>query len=994
MGACEIKKYENPALQSEGRCPQRAYYIPYSSEQEALGRNLSRNERYISLNGEWDFGFFKNEYEVDENALNDKIPVPSCWQTLGYDYCQYTNVNYPFPFCPPKVIPENPVGIYRRYFNVTGGGRTYLVFEGVSSYFEVKINGRYVGMSKGSHLQSEFDVTDFVEAGENEIIVSVRKWCDGSYLEDQDFLRFSGIFRDVYLLRRDDAHVTDFFIHTSLSGDVRVDVETNLPAKYDMYILSPEGERIEGMHVDSPLLWNAEEPNLYTLIINCGDEWIAKGFGFVEISVSDKAELLINGTPVKLKGVNRHDSHPEKGYTVSAEDMMKDLMLMKQHNINCIRTSHYPNHPIFMEMCDELGFYVVDECDIETHGTGSAFHWDQHKAAAVLSDNSDWEEAYVDRMRRTVERDKNSPCVIMWSLGNESFYGRNHAAMSRWAKKRDAMRLIHYEGTSHLFRGYGADDYCPSYVDVESRMYPPVDAIIAQGEKGSDGRPYFMCEYAHAMGLGPGSFEEYWDAIYKYPRLIGGCVWEWCDHSIKTAEGDFLYGGDWGDFPNDGNFCMDGLVYPDRKIYNSLRSFKQVIRPVRIEAKEGEDGVYTVKNMLDFVSTDVFCFKWTLTAGDKMYDGGIFKVSVPAHESADIKLDMNIPKTTNYPCFVTFEIIETEDKPWCVAGFSYGFDQIPVMTEVIAEEIQNASGTLSVFEKGNTISVSCDNKAYTFGKGDGMLDSVKVDGKELLAEPTRLRMDRAYTDNDRNVVAAWRGQFLYHVNYHAVKTEIVSADDDAVVIKSEGYASAPTYCPIYKVVIEYTVTASGIKTSIKVEAGNAENGHPMWFGKNVYGFQYIHFPRFAIQYALKKDFEELEYYGKGPYENYCDFQNHARYGLFRSSVTDEYEPYIRPQECGNHLGATYIKLDGGENTFALRTDDCSVEFSALHYSVENLDKTTHRHELRENDATYLLVNYRVGGIGSNSCGPVPLEKYVFDDLEFEYAYEISFDAKK
>ena len=992
MGACEIKKYENPALQSEGRCPARAYYIPYSSEKEALERDLTKNERYISLNGEWDFGFFKNEYEADENALGDKIPVPSCWQIHGYDYCQYTNVNYPYPFCPPKVLPENPVGIYRRSFELSGGGRTYLVFEGVSSYFEVKINGQYVGMSKGSHLQSEFDVTDFVKAGENEIVVSVRKWCDGSYLEDQDFLRFSGIFRDVYLLRRDDAHVTDFFIHASLSGDVKVDVETNVPVSYDMYILTPDGKRIDGMRVDSPLLWNAEEPNLYTLVISCGGEWIAKKFGFVEISVSDKAELLINGVAVKLKGVNRHDSHPEKGYTVSVEDMWRDLMLMKQHNINCIRTSHYPNHPVFMEMCDELGFYVVDECDIETHGAGSAFHWDQTRSAEVLSGNPEWEEAYVDRMRRTVERDKNSPCVIMWSLGNESFYGRNHAAMSRWTKKRDASRLIHYEGTSHKFRGYDGYDYCPSYVDVESRMYPSVAAIIEQGERGTDGRPYFMCEYAHAMGLGPGSFEEYWDAIYKYPRLIGGCVWEWCDHSITTPEGDYLYGGDWGDFPNDGNFCMDGLVYPDRKIYNSLRSFKQTIRPIKVEAKEGESGVYTVKNMLDFVSADAFCIKWTLAAGDRVYDEGAFRISVDAHGSADVKLQMNVPKTTNYPCFVTFETIETEDKPWCVAGFSYGFDQIPVATEVVPEEVEISDcGALSVCEKGNKISVSCGNKVYAFGKASGMLESVKVDGRELLVEPTRLRMDRAHTDNDRNVVNAWKGQFLYHVNYHARATEVVSADECGVVIKTEGFASAPTYCPIYNVGIEYTVTANGIRTVVKAKAYAPENGHPYWYGRTVNGFQYIHFPRFALQYALNKDFEKLEYFGKGPFENYCDFQNHARYGLFSSTVTDEYEPYIRPQECGNHVDATYVRLDGGENSMSLKTEDCSVEFSALHYNVENLEKTTHRHELHENDATYLLVNYRVGGIGSNSCGPVPLEKYVFDDLKFEYAYELSFN---
>ncbi len=979
-----MKRYENPNLVHENVEPIRAYYIPCASREEAMADKPEQSSRYTLLNGTWQFGFFKNEYVVDKNALDTTIEVPSCWQSLGYDQLQYTNVNYPYPFNPPHVPVDSPVGVYRRTFTAGTDERTYLVFEGVSSYFEVEVNGNYVGMSKGSHLQSEFDLTDFVTAGENILTVTVRKWCDGSYLEDQDFLRFTGIFRDVYLLRRPVDHLRDFFIHTTPAGGVVVDTDfvgKTLPV--NMMIFAPDGSPIDGMNVGKPLFWNAEQPNLYTLLLECGGEWIAKHFGFCFPSVSDKGVLLINDVAVKLKGVNRHDSHPEKGYAVSREDMMNDLLMMKRHNINCIRTSHYPNHPAFLEMCDKLGFYVVDECDLETHGTVVASGGEN--AHLDLSDNPAWQKAYLDRMKRMVERDKNSPCIIFWSLGNESQFGENHVAMATYAKSRDPKRLIHYEGTAiYTMRNNFAPDM-PYHrcVDVLSRMYPSVPNTILQGEATEIDRPFFLCEYAHAMGLGPGSLEDYWQAIYKYPRLAGGCIWEWCDHSV-VKDGHFLYGGDFGEFPHDGNFCIDGLVYPDRKPHTSLKILKEVIRPVRIETIDAEKGEFLVKNMRDFASTGEYNLVWKVTCGDKVLESGTLNVDVPAHGQTPITVPCHLPKSTEYPCFIEFEIHETAKKPWCDVGFSYGFDQLPLPVEVIRESRIVTPAAVAVSDVLDTVTFTCGNTSYRFGKASGLLEGICRDGKELLLSPARLTVWRAPIDNDRILVGTWNNLHLKHTRLFASDYSVATNEKEASFIVN-GTVAAESLRPIYNITVTYTVSAAGLHTAIHADACHAPvDGHVLWSDRFKTAFS---LPRFAFEYVLGKDYEDLTYYGMGPEENYIDLKKHTRMGLYHSSVTEQYEPYIRPQECGNHTDVKELTLSNGKEVFEV-TADSTVEFSALHYSMEQLQAKAHRHELKEEDRTILLVNYRVGGIGSNSCGPRPLEKDLLDDAVIDYSYQI------
>ncbi|MBS6833280.1 MAG: DUF4981 domain-containing protein, partial [Clostridiales bacterium] len=544
--------------------------------------------------------------------------------------------------------------------------KTYMVFEGVSSYFELYINGRYVGMSRGSHLQAEFDITDYVNVGENTVTAAVYTWNAESYLEDQDFFRFHGIFRDVYLLNRPTEHIRDIYIKPNVSGEVGfeydfvggskpISVEISDPS--GNVILNAQVQNGDSVKIDNPRLWSAEHPNLYGVLIDCGVEYIYKRIGFVNVATSKDGELLINGVSVKLKGVNRHDSNPKTGYYTSREDMERDIVLMKQHNINCVRTSHYPNHPEFLEMCDRYGLYVMDECDQETHGVEHAFGLCSLASIGEMASNEDILGSYMDRMIRMVERDKNSPSIFSWSLGNEGQFGTNHVKMSEWTKKRDDSRLIHYERTAFPNKAYGADqikiDPC---VDIISRMYTNLECLEIQGNMRNDERPYFLAEYCHAMGLGPGEVKDYWDIIYKHKRLIGGCVWEWCDHAVekKLADGrvGYIYGGDSGEFPHDGNFCCDGLVFPDRTPSTGLLEYKKVIEPLKITCVDIKSGEFEIENRYDFSDLSEFAFGYEVTADGKVIDGGELKISAKPHETVKVKIDYSAPESVKDGVFI------------------------------------------------------------------------------------------------------------------------------------------------------------------------------------------------------------------------------------------------------------------------------------------------------------------------------------------------------
>lgn len=625
-----VKKYwEDLKTLHINREDARSYFIPYSGDVEAASGKRGLSPFYQTLNGNWKFQYHASVKEVNEPFYLDNadtsswnnLLVPSCWQVHGYDQMHYLNYHYPIPNDPPFVPDDNPAGLYVREFTVSPDWDTkeqYVVFEGVNSCFYLWINGEFVGYSQGSRMPAEFNINAYLRPGSNRMALMVLKWCDGTYIEGQDMWRFNGIFRDVYLLARDKRHIRDVFNRQNHTEDYKKatllsDIETTGPLDVSARLQDSKGVIIAEtkahiaktgtleFDVVNPELWSAEEPNLYWLYVSAGEETLVFQVGFRQVEVKESI-FLINGKPVKLKGVNRHDSHPELGQTIPMKAMREDLLVMKRHNINTIRASHYPNDPRFLELCNEYGFYVMDEADLECHGTGQAGEF-KHGSFHFLSADPDWLEAFKDRAVRMVERDKNQPSVVIWSMGNESGYSLNHIVMAKWTRERDTSRPVHYECTAPEMLAH-SDISC---LDMESKMYASVQVLEAYALDENNSMPMFLCEYSHAMGNSSGDLKEYWDVIYKYPKLMGGCVWEWCDHGMlaKTADGQtyYAYGGDLGDDdrPNDGNFCIDGLVYPDRTPHTGLLELKQIIAPVRVEAEDLSCGQIVIINYYDFI---------------------------------------------------------------------------------------------------------------------------------------------------------------------------------------------------------------------------------------------------------------------------------------------------------------------------------------------------------------------------------------------------------
>lgn len=679
-----IKLLSNPSITGINRNKAHAYFIPYSDKDSALTHNVCQSDRYLLLNREWDFKYFDRLFDVTEEyfekeaRLPDKLPVPACWQMHGYDKPHYTNVTYPYPVDPPYLPDDNPAGVYALDFEVPDswdGKDVFITFEGVSSCILLYINGCEVGYSKGSHLPHEFDITPYLTKGKNRLTAMVAKWCDGSYLEDQDFYRFNGIFRDVYLTAREKERVQDFFIHTDLDKDynnatVTVDIDKTGNGEALTTLITPDGTVIDSaktvFEVKNAEKWTSETPSLYTLIIEYSGEVIAEQFGIRTIETGKQGELLINGTSVKLKGVNRHDSDPEVAYCTPMDLMIRDLNVMKQLNINTIRTSHYPNTPEFYKLCDRYGFYVVDETDVEAHGFSCMNHDQGYKPYSPVwpCENPLWLDSHIDRMERMVERDKNRPCVIMWSLGNESGFGHNHIKMSQWTKKRDSSRWVHFEGA-------WLDNDPEDVVDVISRMYPHVDT--ASKELSGDvrpcldwyinkenPRPFFMCEYAHSMGNGPGDMGDYWEKIEQYPNLIGGCIWEWADHTVKTDKG-YTYGGDFGETPHDGNFCVDGLVLPDRSLKAGSRNAKEVYACMDAAYENGKLEITNKHHFIDLTDFEAYV---SLVCDDEEYEVGVYHLSAKAGEKESIEIAVNVPQPCIYGAYLNVSFRQTNDTLW------------------------------------------------------------------------------------------------------------------------------------------------------------------------------------------------------------------------------------------------------------------------------------------------------------------------------------------
>ena len=962
----------DPKITNINRLPQRSYYIPAENAGGAISPRKD-NPRYLLLNGTWDFAYFDTPLslpdEISDINYENTLPVPSCWQLFGYGVLQYTNINYQIPCLPPEVPMINPVGVYHRELVITSDlPKKYLVFEGVCSMFEVYINGEFVGMSKGSRNQAEFDVSSYVKNGKNDIAVKIFTYSDATYLEDQDCLRYNGIFRDVYMLFRPKNHLRDISVSAKANGELTVKYDfSGEKVPVEISLFDPDGKQIAAGDVTSPVLWNAEEPRLYRMAFACGGEYISIRFGFRDVSIGKGGVLLLNGTPIKLKGVNRHDTHPEKGYAVSDEDIRRDLTLMKQNNINCIRTSHYPNTPYFAQLCDEMGFYVIEECDLELHGLEGACRFKKDPAYLIV-DNPDWENAFLDRCERTLMRDKNSPSIIIWSLGNESSYGKNLQKMAKLCHAKDPSRLVHYEGARYYKRYHPEFTGVDPRIDFVSIMYPDVSYLYEQGEnKEGDPRPFFMCEYGHAMGMGPGGLEDYWDAIYKYPRLCGGCVWEWADHAVKLS-GEYYYGGDFGEFPHDGEFCIDGLCYPDRTPHIGLMSLKKAIQPAKLTLSSGK---IKIKNTLDFINLDMFfAGEAYIRCGEKFEKIADFTPSVKP--KCEEEFEFSLPADAQERTFLEIYLKYISDTPYAKAGEVAAWEQIELPVKITEKQKPASSDAPVVLTSvGRTVNICAGALDVTFDIPSGMITSCKKDGTEYLAAPAVLTAWRALTDNDRNIKRHFADEFVRQMKENVTCAEY-DCDGKRAVISFDGFFGAPSRFPHYMTRITYTVTPDKISVSTDATK-NASSAVE-------------HLPRFAFMFTLRRGFENLEYFAKGPKSCYIDIQNHARYGIFKSTVTDEYEPYIRPQECANHVGAEYCTLSSGEMKFTVKGK--AFEFSALHFSPDTLDDATHRHTLVPSENTYLLINYKVGGIGSNSCGPVLEPRYSLRDEHFVFDFDI------
>lgn len=968
------KKWMTPALPGENRMPARAHYIPYAAD---TFEESDRNAR--SLDGVWDFRYYETIPEVPEDvsaiSYTDTMPVPACWQCHGYGQIQYTNHAYPIPFMPPHVPMDTPVGVYHRYFDLADTeGRKYIMFDGVCSMFLLYVNGRYVGMSKGSHLASEFELTDFVRAGANEITVVVFTYSDATYIEDQDCFRYNGIFRSVWLISRPENHIHDLDIRTSVNGDVSVSCSyVGAPVTVEATLYDGE-TALSVLHVENPKLWTAETPYLYTLVVKAGEEYIQKQIGFRSIAVSAKGELLINGTAVKLKGVNRHDTHAYNGYTVSLDDMMADLTLMKKNNINCIRTSHYPNDPVFCELCDKYGFYVVDECDLEGHGVENVVR--NMNPSFFMADNPDWKESFVDRMVRTLERDKNSVSVIFWSLGNETYFGENHRLMSAYIKTRDTERLVHYEGTcSGVVRWEKTPSPMDPCVDVVSQMYTTLGDLEKQG-KNEDGepRPFYLCEYAHAMGMGPGSIEEYWNLFYSYPRLIGGCVWEWKDHTYIGADGKATYGGDHGEYPHDGNFCCDGLCSYALEPHTSLYSLKKAMQPLQVSWENEAEATLRLINRADFTNTaDLFEIRYEIRDGDKVLGSGTIDADLAPHGIKTVRLPA-LPAESALPCYIMIRTLYKEDTWYAAKGDEAGFTQLPVATKSTAVK-QSVSLPVSYTEDCGILSISCGEKSYALRLTDAALTSAKKGEKEFLSSPAVWTAWRAPTDNDMNIKHRWYGQFDIPRARTYVHTYDIEKKDDSLRVVMTGIFASKARVPLFELTFTYTFDNSGVHFDV-----NAAQPKQAWIEQ---------IPRFALMIETADGFEDLEYFAKGPRSCYTDIQNHAYHALFRTTVTEQYEDMLKPQECGNHVDAKYAVLS--DKSGALRVSGNGFEFSALHYSPTMLEKAKHNWELVPSPHTFLLINYKVCGLGSNSCGHRAVAPYSFSEKSFTFSFTLNLE---
>lgn len=1014
--------WENLEVLQKNRLKPRAHFYSYKNKSTALSYERGASQGFLLLNGNWKFhyanspiespsDFYKEDYCTDEWS---SIQVPSHWQLNGYGKPHYTNVQYPFPVEPPYIPSENPTGAYKRTFYLSKealSDKLHLMFEGVDSSFHVWVNGELVGYSQGSRLPSEFDITNVVKEGENSIAVRVYQWAESSYIEDQDMWWLSGIFRDVYLVSKPTTHIRDVLVNGALENDFqdgRLDFELAVTGEYQdhqvIVEIQDKGVVIAShqQHIDSELVighinikgvkqWNAESPSLYdvvvTLVNKSGDvvEVIPQKCGFRNVEIKG-GQLLVNGVAIMFKGVNRHDAHPDYGRAVPVSSMTQDLMLMKQHNINAIRTAHYPNDPRFYELCNEFGFYVIDEADLECHGLTKIGQ------PHLLSNDPAWEAAYVDRIERMVERDKNHPSVIMWSLGNESGFGQNHIAMYEWAKRRDPSRLVHYEGETREI--LLEDDFVPTKdpiaSDVHTSMYTSIAQMKVIGELTDLKKPHILCEYAHAMGNGPGGFKEYWETFYAFDRLQGGFVWEWVDHGLRqyTPEGEeyFAYGGDFGETPHDGNFVIDGLIRPDRKPSPALAEYKKVIEPVVVSNFNFDEKTIQVHNRYDFSDLSKLQCQWLIEADGTILESGLVDVTeIPQNTTKVIELPIQVPsivqENTDYWLNIVWTTKETTQ--WAASGHTVAWSQheLPISRNVTVE--QQLIGQLNVVDTTSTTKIVGSNFHLTFNKQNGRIEDYYYDGQQMLHNGPRLNFWRAPIDNDllgseefhaKPVAKQWKEFGVNAIQHRMKQTEVkILEDKQTVVIKCEAKLAPPVIAWGFDVTYVYTISANG---SILVDIKAIKSGQ---------GPKSL--PRIGVEMTLKNTYDDVGWYGLGPNEAYVDSKLAARMGVWSSTVDGMHTPYIFPQENGNRHQNKWASFSQRGGKSLLVTGN-AFDFSASHYTVEQLETAKHTYDLVKQPYITVHIDKQQYGLGSASCGEDVQEQYRLDNEDFQFSFTI------
>lgn len=973
--------YENPSILHIGTEQTRCYYLPNTVDGKSEAVKLSGKN--------WKFSWYPYPEAVPEEFCKaefdassfDELYVPSCVQCKGYDHQQYTNVKYPFPYDPPYVPDDNPCGAYVTDFEVKKEtGKKFLYFEGVDSCFYLWINGVFAGYSQVSHSPSEFDITKLVHTGTNRMAVLVLKWCDGSYLEDQDKFRMTGIFRDVYLLERPESFLKDFRIQTEMDwkekfGCIRLEAEKmegNPSIVVSLY--DAEGTLLGELPltagkacfmVHDPILWNAERPYLYRLEMKSKEEVITQKAGIRTIDVKDGV-IYINRQKVKFVGTNRHDSSPFDGYSVTKEHALEDIRLIKAHNMNAIRTSHYPNAPWFPELCDQYGLYMIAEADIEIHGTTNIYGGSQEKTFGLLAQDPRFAEAIVDRVQRNVLRDKNRCSVIFWSLGNEAGMGRNFEEAAKWVKEYDPERLTHYE-SSWWTTGTHKND--TSNLDVESRMYASPEWIDEYFAGNKPKKPFVQCEFIHAMGNGPGDIREYVDQIYKYDGFAGGWVWEWCDHAIYLGDAEdgrkkFGYGGDFGEFPHDGNFCVDGLCYPDRRPHTGLLEWKNCIRPAVVAAIDPRLGLFRVTNRLDFTNLKDYLYivcevkeDGRLVAREK-----VDNLNVAPHE--DAFFDLALPKNLKGNATITFRSYRKHADGLLPENHYLGVDQFLVHEENKETELTAGEG-ISVAETDRMILVSGENFRYTIAKKSGLFLSMKQGEKEKLLAPMEWNAFRAPCDNDRNVENSWK-----NAGYDRAEPKVYQifavAQGGMAAVHMELSLAAVYRQPFMRIYADWQIDINGVCRL------------SLWAKRNT---DMPFLPRFGVRMMLDKENPTVSYYGYGPQESYIDKHRASYLDLFTEGLDEMHEDYIRPQENGSHYGTRYVTA-GGFRFSASRP----FSFQASPYTWEELASKRHNYELEKAEGMVFSIDYKVSGVGSNACGPALAPAYRLDEESFTWEF--------